>query len=354
MADASRRVRYVATVPPERATGAVAAVYGQARSELGRLVEAVTMFSAAPELLVANWVAFRETLLATGHAPRLAKEALAATVSRLNECPYCVDAHTVMLYGGGASAFATGLLDGVAVDDLDPAYRELSRWAGSGMTEAGASPTPFSAAQTPEFVGVWQYFHFLNRAINVLVEGSFLPGAGRTLRVARRVGGRAMASRVAATNPPGLAAGLVRAPRPLPSELGWARSNPPVADAFAQLHGAVEASATAATTDAIRRLVGDVVGDWRGDPLGLSGAWVDSLVEPLPSDERPAARLALLTALAPYRVTGAEVREFRATHPADDALLGLVAWSALLAARRITGWTVGAARVPETRGGAER
>ena len=76
-------VNYVDVVSPRQAAGPVADVYGQAKREIGRLVEAVTMFSPDPSLLVANWAAFREPLLANGFASRASKEAVAATVTRV-------------------------------------------------------------------------------------------------------------------------------------------------------------------------------------------------------------------------------------------------------------------------------
>ena len=36
-----------------------------------------------------------------GNVRRDIKEAVAATVSKINKCPYCVDAHTIMLNAAG-------------------------------------------------------------------------------------------------------------------------------------------------------------------------------------------------------------------------------------------------------------
>jgi len=49
---------------------------------------------------------------------------------------------------------------------------------------------------------------------------------------------------------------------------------------------------------------------------------------------RPAGRLALLTAMASYRVTASLVDEFRQLQPADAALIELTAWASMAAARR--------------------
>lgn len=66
-------------------------------------------------------------------------------------------------------------------------------------------------------------------------------------------------------------------------------------------------------------------------------AWdvVPELLAELPDGQRPAARLALLTALASYRVTDAVVADFRAAGNDDRALVALASWASLAAARRI-------------------
>ena len=108
----NKNVKYVNAVPAKAAQGVVRAVYDQAGKEIGMLPDAVVMFSASEQMLTASWGLFREALLSSGPAPRLVKEAVAAQVSKLNECPFCVDAHSIMLYGGGAGTFATSLLSG--------------------------------------------------------------------------------------------------------------------------------------------------------------------------------------------------------------------------------------------------
>ncbi|NUP84002.1 MAG: carboxymuconolactone decarboxylase family protein, partial [Nonomuraea sp.] len=58
----------------------------------------------------------------------------------------------------------------------------------------------------------------------------------------------------------------------------------------------------------------------------------------LPPAERPAARLALLTALASHQVDRRAVEEFAATAPGDAALVEVTAWASLSAARRVGAW----------------
>ncbi|WP_329792080.1 carboxymuconolactone decarboxylase family protein [Lentzea sp. DG1S-22] len=319
-------VKHVEVVPSKRATGLVREVYAQSAKEVGRLVEAVTMFSAAPALLAASWAAFREPLLA-GTAPRVSKEAVAATVSRLNECTYCVDAHAIMLHGGGAGSFATQLLSGAGADGLDPALRPFAAWA-----ETPVRP-PFAAAHTPEYVGVLVYFHFLNRVINVLLDGTFLPGPPRARAIARRVAGRVMSGRVTARNETGRAPGL-HLGTPPPEGFGWAAGSPAVAAAFATLANET-AAAAAHLPDEARHTLDTVVPERLGRPPGISASWVDEHLHALGRKSVPSARLALLTALAPHQVGDHDVARFRDQYPDDRDLLGLLSLAALTAARHL-------------------
>lgn len=319
-------VKHVEVVAPKRATGLVHEVYAQSTREIGRLVEAVTMFSSAPALLAASWAAFREPLLA-GQASRVSKEAVAATVSRLNECAYCVDAHAIMLYGGGAGSFATQLLSGASGDALASDLRPFATWA-----ETPVHP-PFPAARTPEYLGVLVYFHFLNRVINVLLDGTFLPGPPKAKAIARRVAGKVMARKVTARNETGRATGL-RSGTPLPADLSWAAGSPSIASAFAAL-ATETAAATTHVPEETRTTLDRVVTNWRGESPGISAAWVNEHLHGLGRGSIPSARLALLTALAPHQVTDRDVAAFREDRPDDRDLLGLLSLSALTAARRI-------------------
>ncbi len=76
-------------------------------------------------------------------------------------------------------------------------------------------------------------------------------------------------------------------------------------------------------------LVEQTVQDWDGThpPLALSG-FPDRR-------ERPGARLALLAALAPYRITDEDVAAWRRPEHTDHCLVHLVAYGAFLAVDRV-------------------
>jgi hypothetical protein len=81
---------------------------------------------------------------------------------------------------------------------------------------------------------------------------------------------------------------------------------------------------------------------WGGEELPLAGSWLVEATAALAPGEQPAARLALLAALAPYRVDAAEIGRFRATSSDDRSLVAVAAWGSFAAARRIASWLAAA------------
>jgi hypothetical protein len=77
------------------------------------------------------------------------------------------------------------------------------------------------------------------------------------------------------------------------------------------------------------------VAQWDGTHPPLGSGWLDEPLAAMPASDRPGARLALLTALAPYRITDADVAAWRATHPSDADLVRLLAFGAFTAVEHI-------------------
>ncbi len=332
------QVRYVTPVSPESAQRLVGQVYLQLERDFGVLAPPVALHSPAPTALAASWLMLRETLLAAGRVDRTAKEAIASGVSLGNVCPYCVDVHSTTLQGlvGGrdAAAIASDRISSVT----DPITRRLTTWARtSGVRDRTGQPQmPFSAEQAPEFVGVAVTFHYLNRMVNVFLDGSPIPVAvpDPVRGGLRRLLGLVMGSMARRAAQPGTALTLLPAAE-LPEDLLWTTGNPSVAGAFARAVAAIEELGSRATSPAVRDLVATKLTEWDGLPPGLNRAWTNDSVAALPYAERPAGRLAILTALASYQVDQSVVDEFRRDRPDDETLIGLTSWASLAAARRV-------------------
>ncbi len=316
-------------------------VYGQIRSEFGTLGEPLTLHSPRPDLLAGLWCAFRESLVA-GQAARALKEAVAVSVSRLNECPYCVDAHSVMLRAADRHDAAARLRDGAGGEIRDPNLRAAAEWGAATrtpMAEILGAP-PFPPSEAPEFVGTAVWIHYINRMSTIFLGKNLIPLGSNPLglrALAERMGGWYFAGAVRQVRRPGESLRLLPE-KELPLDLGWASGSPPIARAFAAFAAAAEEAGARSLAPDVRECVLERITGWDGADPGLDTRWLETAVAPLDGDTGPAARLALLAALAPHRVGPGLIREYQARCPGDDRLLGVVSWSSFAAARRIGSW----------------
>lgn len=325
--------RLTTPAPPGDATGRTAEVYAQLAADfgIGRAPTFVAL-SAAPDLLAATWAVLRESLLA-GRVPRTDKELVALGVSAVNRCPFCVDAHTVLLHATGDHRLAETVARGGTPDD--PAQAALVAWGGATATPGApaAAAYPFDPRDAPEFIGTALAFHFVNRMVSALLTGDLLPGGLQRLRLVRSLGGRALARTVRRPLPPGASLPLLRGPAgPAPE---WA-ADAPVGTAFAALARAAAVGGQR-LGDAAREAVVAAVDAWDGAHLPLGGDWTAAPLAAVPAAERPGARLALLAALAPYRITEADAEAWRIADPDpyDADLVRVLAFGAMTAVYRI-------------------
>lgn len=334
----SKHVHHVTPVAPQAARGLVARVYAQIEGDLGIVPEPFLLHSPAPDILAGAWSIFRESLLA-GRARRGEKEAVAAAVSAGNRCPWCVDAHTMMLHAAGEGAAVRAILRETNDHAVDRELRALIRWASATRTPDAAivADPPFPAQVAAEMIGTAITFHYLNRPVTALLSETFLPRSAWVQRGVRRIAGCYFSNSVRKTYPPG--ASLAALPEAaLPPDLAWAAPAPAIAGAFARFAATVERAGEAALAADVRALVRDRVQSWRGADPGPSRQWVEDAVGALEPRTQPAGRLALLAALAPYQLDETVIRAFRADRSGDSDLVAALAWSSFTAARRIGAW----------------
>ena len=327
---APAHIRYVRPVPPETAAEPVARVYRQVEADFGMLAPPVALHAPAPPVLAACWSILRETLVVSGRASRADKEAVAAAVSVANRCPYCLDVHGAALTGLLAGPDAARIAAGGTDEVTDPRLRAVVRWA-----RTGEGPEPFPPEQRPELRGVARDYHYLNRRVNVFLRDSPLPAVPRPAeRVLRRTAasvlGRLGRVEVAA----GASLDLLPDAGPL-EDTAWAATVPHIAEALHRGGAAITAAGERSVPARVRELVEARLADPGFEGPGISArGWLDEVVQPLPPTDRPAGRVAMLTAFASYRVTPELVAQCRA----DDAqLIELTAWAAFAAARRTAG-----------------
>jgi AhpD family alkylhydroperoxidase len=319
-----------------------AKVLTEVRREFGAEVPPFTLHLPVPELLAGAWMASRETLLA-GEGRRDAKEAVAATVSAINRCPYCVDAHSIMLLETSGSDYSKALSEGKPDLIEDPYLRAVSRWAAA--TRSPGSPLiadpPFTAEEAPAFIGTAVFFHYINRMVTILLGNSPLPfteGFPRT--VALRMAAWFFGGAIRLKKKPGASLKLLPE-APLTDDLAWAKPSPHVAGAFAAFAREIEKAGETALPESARSAVKIALADWNGSDPGTGTAWIEKALASLKEADIPAGKLALLAALAPYRVKtelASLASPYADRFPGDDKLLSALAWGSFTAARKIGTW----------------
>ncbi|MFI6348238.1 carboxymuconolactone decarboxylase family protein [Streptomyces sp. NPDC050560] len=318
--------RFTAPPPPKAATGPTAGVYEQIGRDFGiQNPPTFVVLSSAPTLLTAAWALMRESLLA-GPGPRTGKELVSAGVSLANRCAFCVDAHTMLLHATGDHAAAESLAHGRR--PADPGQERLLAWGEASRTPGSPRlrPLPFPAAQAPGYVGSALAFHFINRVVSALLTEQLLPGGAQRLRPVRSLLGRTVAAAVRREVEPGLSLPLLHDAQVPGGVPAWA-GDTPVGPAYTALRAAAlagEGLLDREEADTVER----AVAAWDGGHPPAVG-------EGVPGRELPGARLALLAAFAPYRITPEDVGAWRSAAHTDHCLVHLVAYGAFRAVDRI-------------------
>ncbi|WP_440106229.1 carboxymuconolactone decarboxylase family protein [Streptosporangium sp. H16] len=338
--------RHITPVPPETATGQVAAVYDQVNAEFSSIGPAVMMMSPAPELLAPGWALLRESLLA-GSVPRRHKEAVAVSVSQVNRCEYDIAGHMVFLELSGGGDVARALRRGDDPADEDAAA--VVRWARS--TGAPGSPAPGAPgapgappvpeALAPEYVGTALALHFVNRMVLILLAEHLLPGGMRESDTARPFEGAPIARAVERRRSgDGLLLLKDGEAGPAPAWAGKSTVGP----AYAALRDSAAKGGFLLSEDA-RAAVRDTVGRHLGGYLPADDGWPATSLDALSPGDRAGATLAILAALAPDQVTEDDVARWRGDRYSDHCLLHLLAFGAMIAVERVE---AGIGRAPAT------
>jgi AhpD family alkylhydroperoxidase len=315
--------RFVTPVPRRSATGLVAAVYAQSVAELGAAFG--PHLSAAPDLQAAAWAALRESQLA-GRAPRARKEAAAAAVAVANSCPFCVDAHTALGHATGAHRLADAVARGQTPPDPEDAA--LVTWAAATRTPGAATlrTLPFPTDEAAEYIGTVLVNHFVNRMIDALRPGPLLPTNRLLAGPARWAAGMLLTRTARRPHRPGGSLPLL-ADLPAGAPPAWA-GDTPVGHAYTAFRLAAAAGGVLLRDPGI---VHSVLSWWDGTHPPLFGGWLAEALAAAPPADRPGTHLALLAAVAPYRLTQTDVAAWRGDDRTDADLVRLLAFGAITA-----------------------
>jgi AhpD family alkylhydroperoxidase len=331
------------TTPPNAAAGLTAAVYAQINHDMMNVPPPFTIHSPSPALLAGLWSIFRETLVA-GRVDRGLKEGIATAISEINRCTWCVDSHAIALYatGNGDSLRWLQQHRNAQPNGLQsPLTHQLMTWALATRTPSATvlSQPPFEQRDAAEIIGTALTFHYLNRIVNALLVESPFTQQGWQKTLLQRGVGLIFRQRTSLTTLSGTTAAFLPE-ADLPPDFAWAAGTPAIAAAFARFAKVVDDGGRRALPDAVRRVVGGYVSQWQGDDPGLSRRWVDEALRPLEPAHQPAARLALLGAIAPHQIDASIVNAYRGEGMTDTAVVEALAWAGFAAAQRISTWLI--------------
>ena len=280
-----------------------------------------------------------ETLLAQGRVDRALKEAITVTISDLNKCPWCVDAHSVSLYAAGASKTVKALSHPHAKVELDPKTAAMIQWARANRTPTAniLQEPPFDRAEAPEIVGTAVVYHYITKVVNVLLIESALPSQVWLKEALKRVLGLMFAPFARRSIPNGKTLKFLPE-APLPPEFEWAKDSQYIGDAFARFAYGMECAAEKTIPQGVRDCVTNYIMAWNGEDPGISRNWVEDIIQPLDKDIQPIARLALLGAISPHQIDESIINTFRRIFPTDEQLITVLGWANYMAARRVSSW----------------
>ena len=328
-----KTMRYVDAVPIKDAMGLNRRVFEMIAEDFF-VNGSLSSHSQIPELFAGTWLGGREIVLVTDKVDRTTKEAMGATLSYINDCPYCADMLVSLVHGSGQHHAATSILNETAETIDDAKLRARLAWVRNVATAGPETivDTPFTADQMPEAIGALFALHYVNRFSHVAMDGS--PVGDFFKNTSLRLFGYELRETTERPIQPGRGLDLLP-PAPQRDDLAWARSNPRIADALNRWAAAVEREAEKAISPEVRNLVRYRLDEWSGEQMPISRSWVEDEIAHLDGEDYHTAKLILIVAKASYQVDDSVVQSVLGEDKDQKKLIRILSFAALSAALRL-------------------
>jgi len=331
-----KTMRYVSAVSARSATGLVKEVYEMINDDFF-LNGSLTSRSKVPNLLAAIWSGGRETVLVSDQLDRTTKEAMTATLSSINDCPYCGDMLVSLIHASDQHDDAVHILTESEQQITDPLLRERLLWVRSVATPGAVPPksTPFTEAQLPEAIGSLMALGDINRFSHIVMDGSPVQvpfGLKWAKAAALRLFGNELRPTHIRPLEPGRTLHLLPV-APLPDDMQWAEANPRIARTVAQWTATVEKESEDVIPARVKLLVHENLSKWQGNAMPMSRSWVEKEIVGLEGEERAIARFALVLAKASYQTDEKMVEDVLGKDRDEERFVRILAWCSFTAAR---------------------
>jgi hypothetical protein len=123
-----------------------------------------------------------------------------------------------------------------------------------------------------------------------------------------------------------------------PSNFPWLDTSSNVAEGLGRWIYTLEKIGNQSLTATARECISGYLDCWQGEIPPFGSGWLDQITNELQGEDRVGARLGLLVALCPYRITGKEIENYRKYRPGDNELIGATAWASMKTALQIAKW----------------
>lgn len=330
-----KTMRYVTALPRSRSGELGRKVYDQIQRDFF-INGSLSSRSRVPELFAAVWCLGRETVLVDDKLDKLTKEAMVATLSDVNDCPYCGEMLISLVHAGDEHATADAILAGNEASAGDQLLSARLRWVREVATPGagGQLPAPFSDEELPEALAALFALSDINRFSHVVMNGSpvKVPFGSRALKsfALRRFAGELTPTQRYRVEP-ALALTLLPAAE-LPADMQWAAGHRRVAEALARSAAVTEKESDRLINAETKSFVKLNLASWKGELMPLSRSWVEEEIRGLDGENAAIARLALLLAKASYQIDEDVVLQVCNEHGEED-FIRILAWCSFTAAR---------------------
>jgi len=170
-------MNYISYINEKQATKKLKEVYNHIKLNFGVVAEPFTLHSLDTNLTAGVWILLYETVIISNKVERSLKEAIATCISEINKCTFCVDAHSIMIFGTDKK-----LIDKISKIknneiELSSKTDKIINWAfKSNEFDSKTNKTQaFSKNETEEILGTVILFNYINRMVAVFAQETPLP-----------------------------------------------------------------------------------------------------------------------------------------------------------------------------------
>jgi hypothetical protein len=78
--------------------------------------------------------------------------------------------------------------------------------------------------------------------------------------------------------------------------------------------------------------------NWKGEVQPMGNQWLENKISTIENEKKPLARLILLAAIQPYKITKQHINELRKQDYKDDQIIAATSWGSWQATKRISTW----------------